>query len=328
MCGIIGYVGPKDGSSIVIEGLKKLEYRGYDSWGIAVKGSSLAVQKQVGKISDFDALDSLPKGSVAVGHTRWATNGSVTQANAHPHTCCKGTVAVVHNGIIENFQELKQELAHHSFSSETDTEIIAHLVEENMEAGMGFETAVKNALTRLEGRFAVVAVSEGSKKVIAARKGSPLVLGIGENEYFVASDIPAFLEHTRNVVFLEDGDVATISDGVSYSDFYGGKLTREPVEISWSVEQASLEGHEHYMIKEILEQRSTVGLAVSQDDAKILKVAKMINDAHGTFFIGCGTAGKVGMVGSYIFSTVAKKHVNDVVGSEFPNYHDFLTPET
>ncbi len=329
MCGIIAYVGPKNGSEIVVEGLKKLEYRGYDSWGIASKGSpGLAIEKQVGKISDFDGVKKLPVASVAIGHTRWATNGSVTQANAHPHTCCKGRVAVVHNGIIENFQDLKKDLYEHDFKSETDTEIIAHLVEDGMESGMEFETAVKNALTKLEGRFAVVAIHADSDKVIAARKGSPLVVGIGEDEYFVASDIPAFLEHTNSVVFLEDGDVVTITDRIDYSDFKGGKLVRTPTTISWNVEQASLNGYAHYMIKEILEQRDTVGLAISQEDEKILKVAKMIKDANGTFFIGCGTAGKVGSVGSYIFSTVAKKHVNEVVGSEFPNYHHFLTDKT
>ncbi|MBN1544482.1 glutamine--fructose-6-phosphate transaminase (isomerizing) [Candidatus Woesearchaeota archaeon] len=329
MCGIIGYVGPRNGTEVVIEGLKRLEYRGYDSWGIAIKcNPSLSVHKQVGRISDFDDLASLPSSSIAVGHTRWATNGSVTKENAHPHTCCRGKVAVVHNGIIENFQELKAGLRSHRFVSETDTEIIAHLIEDNLSAGMRFGDAVKNALTRLDGRFAVVAVSADSKEVVAARKGSPLVVGLGKDEYFIASDIPAFLEHTRNVVFLDDGDVATISDGISFSDFEGGVVQRSPVEITWDVEQASLDGHEHYMIKEILEQRSTVGLAVAQEDARMMKVAKMINEANGTFFIGCGTAGKVGMVGSYIFSVVAKKHVNAVVGSEFPSYHDFLTPKT
>ncbi len=312
----------------MIEGLKKLEYRGYDSWGIAVKGDPVFIEKKVGRISDFDALHSLPVGPAAMGHTRWATNGSVTHANAHPHTCCEGRVAVVHNGIIENFQELKEELSSHSFTSETDTEIIAHIIEDNMGAGMGFEDAVKNALTRLDGRFAVVAMHSSSDKVVAARKGSPLVIGVGDGEYFVASDIPAFLDYTNDVVFLEDGDVAVLHDGIRYSDFYGGRVFRSPVKIDWGVEQAGLDGHSHYMIKEIMEQRSTVGLAVAQQDDKIKKVAKMIDEAYGTFFIGCGTAGKVGTVGSYIFSTVAKKHVNDVVGSEFPNYHHFLTDKT
>ncbi len=331
ICGIIAYIGDKNASDIVINGLKKLEYRGYDSWGIAVKSNpSLAIEKQVGKISDFHALDSLPRGCVAMGHTRWATNGSVTKENAHPHTCCKGEVAVVHNGIIENFQELKQQLAHHNFISETDTEIIAHIIEDNLKAGMSFETAVKNAITRLEGRFAIVALSNSSDKVVAARKGSPLVIGVGKDEYYVASDIPAFLEYTNDVVFMEDGDVAVISpgQGIAYTDFHGGKVSRSPTKISWSIEQASLNGYEHYMLKEIMEQRDTLAQAIVQDDAKVKKIAEMINSAHGTFFIGCGTAGKVGTVGSYVFSKVAKKHVNAVVGSEFPSYHDFLTKDT
>jgi glucosamine--fructose-6-phosphate aminotransferase (isomerizing) len=330
MCGIIAYIGQKDASEIVIEGLKKLEYRGYDSWGIAIKSNpSLAIHKQVGKISDFDALDSLPKGSVAMGHTRWATNGAVTKENAHPHTCCKGKIAVVHNGIIENFQELKEQLSDHDFLSETDTEIIAHIIEDNMEEGMDFEPAVRKALTRLDGRFAIVALSADSDKVVAARKGSPLVLGIGDDGYYIASDIPAFLEHTNNVVFLEDGDFTTISKGkVSYSDFNGKPLSRASQKISWGMEQASLNGYDHYMIKEILEQRSTIKLAISQPEDKMGRIVRMIDEAKGTFFIGCGTAGKVGLVGSYIFSTVAKKHVNAVVGSEFPNYHDFLTKDT
>ncbi len=333
MCGIIAYIGPKDGTSIVIDGLKKLEYRGYDSWGIAVHGNpSIAVEKQVGKISDFNDLDSLPGGRIAMGHTRWATNGAVTQANAHPHTCCTGKIAVVHNGIIENFQELKTELSSHSFTSDTDTEMISHLIEENMHSGMGFEDSVRLALTRLDGRFAVVAMCSETDKVVAARKGSPLVIGQGEDEYFIASDIPAFLEHTDMAVFLEDGDVATISSkpkpNITYTDFYGNRLSRKPTAITWTVEQAGLNGHEHYMIKEILEQRHTLKDAIAHPDQRIQRIADMINDAFGTFFIGCGTAGKVAMVGSYIFSKIAKKHVNVVVGSEFPSYHDFLTDRT
>jgi glucosamine--fructose-6-phosphate aminotransferase (isomerizing) len=331
MCGIIAYLGEKNASEVVINGLKKLEYRGYDSWGISVKSNpGLAITKEVGKISGFDDFSSIPSGSVAMGHTRWATHGSVTRENAHPHTCCKGRVAVVHNGIIENFQELKKQLSHHKFVSETDTEIISHIIEDNLKNGMEFGTAVKNALTRLEGRFAIVAMSADSDYVVAARKGSPLVIGVGENEHFIASDIPAFLEHTNNVVFLEDGDVATLSKGkpIHYSDFYGGKVLRHPTRISWGVEQAGLNGYEHYMIKEIMEQRATLQLAIAQDDGNIMKIADMINSAFGTFFIGCGTAGKVGMLGNYIFSKVAKKHINFTVGSEFPSQHDFLTDKT
>ncbi len=329
MCGIIGYVGQKNAPDIVIDGLKKLEYRGYDSWGISIKkAKSLVITKKVGKISDFHDSDSLPKGSIAMGHTRWATNGPVTQDNAHPHTCCTGMISVVHNGIIENFQSLRKELAHHTFTSDTDTEIVAHLIEDNYKAGMDLQGAVRMALKRLEGRFAIVAMSSEYDEVVAAKKGSPLVIGVADDGYYVASDIPAFLDHTNEVIFMEDGDVARLASDLTFTDFEGTDISRQSKPISWSVEQAGLDGHPHYMIKEILEQRHTIKEAVSHSDAKILKVADMINKAKGTFFIGCGTAGKVGMVSSYMFSTIAKKHVNDVVGSEFPNYHDFLTPET
>jgi glucosamine--fructose-6-phosphate aminotransferase (isomerizing) len=335
MCGIIGYVGNKNCAEIVIEGLKKLEYRGYDSWGIAIKGNPcIAIEKQVGKISDFNKTEQLSEGRtasegrIAMGHTRWATNGAVTQRNAHPHTCCKGNVAVVHNGIIENFQELKKELSDHTFRSETDTEIVAHLVEEELEKGRDFQEAVRKAISRLEGRFAVVIMSDKHDKLVAARKGSPLVVGVGENEHYVASDIPAFLKHTNKVIFLEDGDVASIGTRMEFSDFTGSEVVREPVKIDWNIEQAELNGHEHYMIKEIIEQKDTIRLAIAQDEEKINRIAEMIKKASNVFFVGCGTAGKVGMVGSYIFSTVAKKHVNNFVGSEFPNFHDFLTDKS
>ncbi len=332
MCGIIGYVGSRNASGIVIDGLKKLEYRGYDSWGIAIKHGSIFIRKDVGKISDFDDAASLPVSTVAIGHTRWATHGAVTKANAHPHTCCAGKVAVVHNGIIENFQELRKELSHHDFKSETDTEIVSHLIEDNIRAGLDFEKAVLAALRRLEGRFAIVAMYDDSDKVVAARKGSPLTIGVGKEDYFIASDVPAFLDYTRDVVFMDDGDVAVLSSsGVSrlrFTDMNGAAISRKPVAIDWTVEQAGLDGHEHYMIKEILEQRNTIRLALTQDDSKIMEVARMINEAYGTFFIGCGTAGKVAMVGSYLFSKITKKHINVVVGSEFPSYHDFLTDKT
>ena len=330
MCGIIAYIGDKNASDIVINGLKKLEYRGYDSWGIAVKGNpTLAIHKEIGKISDFDDFSSIPKGSIAMGHTRWATHGGVTKENAHPHTCCNKKIAVVHNGIVENFQELKLSLAGHDFVSETDTEIIAHLIEDNMKQGASFANAVKLSLQRLEGRFAVVAMSSDNSEVVAARKGSPLVIGVGKDDFYIASDVLAFADHTKDVYFLEDGDAAVVSrSGINFSDFKNIAVKRSPVKVSWCMEETSLNGFEHYMIKEILEQKTTLKKALSHGKDKIMHVAQMIKAAKGTFLIGCGTAGKVGLVASYIFSKVAKMHVNPVVGSEFPSYHDFLTENT
>jgi glucosamine--fructose-6-phosphate aminotransferase (isomerizing) len=330
MCGITCYYGQRNASEFVVEGLKKLEYRGYDSWGIGVlSNSKLSIHKEVGKISDFKGISALPRGNIAIGHTRWATHGPVTKENAHPHTNFIDTIAVVHNGIIENFQELKAQLKHHNFRSDTDTEIVAHLIGDNISAGMDFEAAFRNAISALDGRFAIVAVTSRSDKMLAAKKGSPLVIGLGDDEHFIASDILAFADHTRNAVFMEDGDIVVVEKcGVIFKDMNGKTVSRRTTEIDWNLDNVDVGNHAHFMIKEILEQRMTIKKAISHPDSKILKVARMINDAFGTFFIGCGTAGKVGMVGSYIFSSVAKKHVNDVVGSEFPNYHHFLTDKT
>ncbi|MBW2964213.1 glutamine--fructose-6-phosphate transaminase (isomerizing) [Candidatus Woesearchaeota archaeon] len=330
MCGIICYSGLRDAPEVVIEGLNKLEYRGYDSWGVGIHSdSSLAIHKQVGKISDFTDFAALPKGFVAIGHTRWATHGAVTTANAHPHTNRTQSLALVHNGIIENFQELKAQLSHHNFRSETDTEIVVHLIEDNIAAGLHFEDAFREAMKSLKGRFAIVALEAKSGKMVASRRGSPMVVGIGDDEHFIASDILAFSDYTKDTVYMEDGDVAVISNNnLRFTDLDGKAVFRRRTEIDWDVSSTGLDNYEHYMIKEILEQRKTIRQAVSQDDDRILKVARMINEAHGTFFIGCGTAGKVGMVSSYVFSAVARKHINDVVGSEFPNYHHFLTNRT
>ena len=332
MCGIIGYLGPKNGTEIVINGLKALEYRGYDSWGVAIKANpSIAITKDVGKISDFKGVSSLPESSMAIGHTRWSTHGATTKENAHPHTCCRKKIAIVHNGIIENYQALKKELSKHTFTSETDTEIIAHLIEENMDFGYDFETAFKRSLERLEGRFAVVAISEDHNRIVAGRKGSPLVLGVGKSgvkEYFVASDVPAFLEHTNHVIFLEDGDVVSLANDLKITDLKGRPMDRKPVKIDWDVEKAVLGEHDHFMIKEILEQKETVRRAINQPADKIRRIADMINLSGNVFFIGCGTAGKVAQIGTYLFSKIAKKRINFAVGSEFPNYHDFLSRNT
>lgn len=339
MCGIIAYYGDKNAAEIVVDGLKKLEYRGYDSWGVAIKNSSnVFIKKQVGKISAFNDIDQLQVGRIGIGHTRWATNGSVIHKNAHPHTCCNKNFIVVHNGIVENFQELKSSMKNHSFSSETDTEIIAHLIEEQYESGLSFEDSVRSALKKLEGRFAVVALSTKSNKMIATRKGSPLVIGIKSNidsnsndnskEYFVASDIPAFLDHTNDVIFLEDEDIAVINQNLKITNFDNVSQSRYPEKISWNIEEAKLQGYDHYMIKEIMEQRNTINLAISQEKDKINKIVNLINNAKNIYLIGCGTAGKVGMIGEYLFSLIAKKHMTTIFGSEFEHHHEYLNKDS
>ena len=328
MCGIIGYKGTNNATEIVIEGLKKLEYRGYDSWGIALKNKRLIVIKKKGKIGEFSQISDLKESKIAIGHTRWATHGKATEENAHPHTSCDGKIAVVHNGIIENFQELKKELEkNHQFSSETDTEVIPHLIEENM--GLGFEEAVKKAISRIKGRYAVLVLNEDSDKLIAVRKGSPLIIGIKNGEKFIASDIPAFLNHTKKVMYLDDNEMAVIDGDVKFFKLKdGSEAKKRLITIDWDSKQAEKGEYPHFIIKEIMEQKDTIARAINQNDEDIIRIANKINKAYGTFFTGCGTAGKVCHMGEYIFAKVAKKHVNFVVSSEFPNYNHFLTDKT
>jgi glucosamine--fructose-6-phosphate aminotransferase (isomerizing) len=331
MCGIIGYVGNKDAAPILLDSLKKLEYRGYDSFGFATSSNgAIHLEKSTGKISESGIpLGKLP-GNMGIGHTRWATHGGVTKENSHPHTDCKQQIVVVHNGIIENYQELKKELLErgHKFRSETDTEIIPHLIEENLK--LGFEKAVKKAVEFLKGRYAIVVMEKGSEEIIAVRRGSPLIIGAGEGENFVASDIPAFLDHTRNVMYLDNSQIAVLSrTGIKfYSLDNGQEIRKRVITIDWDAEQARKGDYPHFMIKEIMEQKETIMRAINQDEKDIQRIASEINRAFGTFFVGCGTAGKVCLTGEYIFSKVAKKHVNFCFGSEFPNYHHFLKPST
>ena len=328
MCGIIGYKGGKNASELVLEGLKNLEYRGYDSWGIAgLSGSDIEVVKSIGKISEAGKVKT-GSCTVAIGHTRWSTHGTVTKANAHPQVDCTGKIAVVHNGIIENYQELKKLLGSHKFISDTDTEILPHMIEERL-GSMSFENAVKEVSGQIKGRSAFVAINSGEDRIVAVRKGTPLIVGTGENEFFIASDINAFLKHTRRVQYLDDNEMAVIGTAARFFKIDGGEtITKRIVEISWKPEEAKKEGYRHFLIKEIMEQKDTLWRAINQDESKITSVAADINKAYGTFLIGCGTAGKVAMTGEYLFSKIANKHVNAYVASEFPNYSHYLTPES
>lgn len=328
MCGIIAYKGEKNASEIVLEGLKNLEYRGYDSWGIAgFSGSEIDLVKSVGKISEARSA-GLPSGTVAIGHTRWSTHGTVTKANAHPHLDCKGRIAVVHNGIVENYQELKKLLGSHKFSSDTDTEVIPHMIEEKMN-GMSFEKAVTEVSRQINGRSAFVAINSGTDEIIAVRKGTPLIVGTGEKEFFIASDINAFLKHTRRVQYLDDNEMVVIGTAARFLNLETGEtLNKRVIEISWKPEEAKKDGYMHFLIKEIMEQKDTLWRAINQDESRITSVAADVNAAYGTFLVGCGTAGKVCMAGEYLFSKIANKHVNAYVASEFPNYSNYLTPKS
>ncbi|MBI2663575.1 glutamine--fructose-6-phosphate transaminase (isomerizing) [Candidatus Woesearchaeota archaeon] len=326
MCGIIAYKGNKNSTNIILNGLKILEYRGYDSWGVASKNDKIHIFKEIGKIGEINKIN-LPNAKIAIGHTRWATTGSITKENAHPHLSCDNKIAVVHNGIIENYEELKKNLKNHRFVSETDTEIIPHLIEENINLGL-FE-AVKKVANLLEGRSAFIVISEYSDDLIAVRKGAPLILGISNDEYFIASDIPAFLDYTKNVNYLDDNEMVVIKDNPTFFNFEtGDEIKKRIITIEWDKEQARKGRYDHYLIKEIMEQKETINRAINQDESEIQKIANEINNAFGTFFVGCGTAGKVCHAGEYLYSKIAKKHINFVVASEFSNYKHFLTDKT
>jgi len=322
MCGIIAYRGKRNASEIVVKGLKKLEYRGYDSWGIVIKDKEFFLKKEVGKVTDF--MEELQKSNLAMGHTRWATHGGVTKENAHPHFSCNDELMIIHNGIVDNFQELKKELKGHRFVSETDTEVIAHLIESYLDEG--YEEAVFKAIKRLEGRFAILIIFKDRDKIIAARRGSPLIVGVEDDGCFVASDIPAFLEYTNKVMYIDDNEMVVINDDVRFYNLdTREEIKKRLITIDWKIEEAEKGGYDHFMLKEIMEQKSTIMKAINQDKYKLLYVSDKIKKAFGTFLVGCGTAGKVCHTAEYFFSKIAGLHINFAFASEFVNYHSFLT---
>ncbi len=330
MCGIIGYKGERNASEVVIKGLKTLEYRGYDSWGISLKeNGNLKVIKRMGKIGVVNNVN-ISGSDLGMGHTRWATHGGVTEENAHPHSSNNGNITVVHNGIIENFQELRRKLKDkgYKFKSETDTEIIPILIEEHMKE-FDFVEAVRKALLELEGSYAVVVMNKEFDGLVCARKESPLVIGVGEGEYFIASDVPAFLEYTRNVIFLDDLELAVIKDDIVAENIdTNEKVETEIKKIEWSPEQAMKGDFEHFMLKEIYEQPEALRRAITYTDSEINELAKKVNGAFGTFFVACGTAFHACITASYLFSSVVNKHVNLSHAHEFPCYEQFITDKT
>ncbi|PYX77353.1 MAG: glutamine--fructose-6-phosphate transaminase (isomerizing) [Acidobacteria bacterium] len=350
MCGIVGYVGKKRVVPVIIEGLRRLEYRGYDSAGIAVAGNGdgLQVRRAEGKLRNLEETIRLKPldGTYGIGHTRWATHGRPTEENAHPHRDCSGHVVVVHNGIIENYLALKKRLIEegHKFTTETDTEVIAHLVEKYfLNPGNGhrpsLEEAVRKAVRDLTGVFAlaVIAVDEPNK-IVAARNGPPAVIGLGKDEYFVASDVPAILYHTRDLFFLADGDLAVISsDGVQLSDFNGQPIVRQVQHVTWDPIMAEKGGFKHFMLKEIYEQpravRDTTLGRVSQDTGHVFldemeiteaefRVVKKINIA------ACGTSWHAAQAGKFMIESLARVPVEVDYASEWRYRDPILGPDT
>jgi glucosamine--fructose-6-phosphate aminotransferase (isomerizing) len=343
MCGIIGYVGKKAASPILLEGLRRLEYRGYDSAGVAVvSGDNLLVRKKVGRIDKGLArlLKSEPAlGNLGIGHTRWATHGRPTEENAHPHRDCKGDIVVVHNGIVENYLALKQQLQHegHVFKTETDTEIIAHLVEKHFEGNL--EEAVRTAVKELDGVFALAVIARTDPyKIVAARNGPPVVIGIGDNEYFVASDVPAILSHTQDMFFLADGDMAILTpDGVSLCDFDGRLVHRQVTHILWNPIEAEKGGYQHFMLKEIFEQpravRDTTLGRVGQETGRIFLDEMDITPAEFAAFkqvkiIACGTSWHAGLSGKFMIEKLARIPCEVDYGSEFRYRDPIVIPDT
>src|SRR5512140_3714607 len=291
MCGIVGYVGKKSVVPVIIEGLRRMEYRGYDSAGIAVSGngSGLEIRRAEGKLRNLEeAIRQKPlHGTYGIGHTRWATHGRPTEENAHPHRDCTGKIVVVHNGIIENYLDLKLELQRqgHKFVTETDTEIVAHLVEREMKDD-GLENAVRRALMLMRGLFALVLISaDDPEKIVAVRNGPPIVVGLGDGEFFVASDIPAILSHTRDVIFLADEEMAIVTRaGVHFTDFFGRAVSKATQRVLWDPIMAAKAGYKHFMLKEISEQptaaRETILGRVSQDTGKVFLEEIALTDAQ------------------------------------------------
>jgi glucosamine--fructose-6-phosphate aminotransferase (isomerizing) len=332
MCGIIGYIGSKPVVPVLVDGLRRLEYRGYDSAGVAVvRDGRIEIRRSAGKLANLEtsiAQDPLD-GEYGLGHTRWATHGRPTEENAHPHRDCSGRIVVVHNGIIENYLELKRQLQAegHAFVTETDTEIVAHLVEREMR-GDGLEAAVRRALTQLRGLFAIVLMTtDDPGKIVAARNGPPVVVGVGDGEFFVASDIPAILAHTRDVVFLGDEEMAVVTrDGIAFSDFAGRPIEKAPTRVTWDPIQAERAGYKHFMLKEIFEQptaaRETILGRVSLDRGLVfLEEVNLTEDelraVDKVTVLACGTSWHAAQVGKFMIEQLAGLPVEVDYGSEY-----------
>jgi glucosamine--fructose-6-phosphate aminotransferase (isomerizing) len=343
MCGIVGYIGSRKAVPIILEGLRRLEYRGYDSAGLAVYcgDNRLEVRRAQGKLRNLEeAIRMNPiEGSCGIGHTRWATHGRPTEENAHPHRDCHGDVVVVHNGIVENYLPLKQRLQSegHVFKTETDTEVIAHLIEERLNGNL--EEAVRGAVKEISGVFALAAISRSDpNKIVAARNGPPVVIGIGDNEYFVASDVPAILNHTRDMFFLADGDMAVLTPaGVRLSDFDGRPVNRQVSHILWDPIMAEKGGYKHFMLKEIFEQpravRDTTLGRVGQETGRIFLDEMDIRPEEFARFrqvkiIACGTSWHAGLSGKFMIEKLARLPVEVDYGSEFRYRDPIVQPDT
>ena len=331
MCGIVGYVGSGEATPFLIEGLTKLEYRGYDSAGIAVfNGTDVVIEKSVGRLSSLEQKieSNMPVGQLGIGHTRWATHGRPSDRNSHPHSDCTGNFVVVHNGIIENYLQLKEDLIAkgHEFLSETDTEVVAHLVEELYDGDL--QSTVKKVLKKIEGSYSLVFMSKHEPdKLICTKQDNPLVIGLGEGENFIASDIPAIINRTRRTYIISDGETAVVTkDSVWVTNREGVPITKKVFEVNWDAGAAEKGGYEHFMCKEIYEQpkaiRETMSARLAKDDTAVvmdeLKWSKeYLSSISKIFIVACGTAYHAGFVGKYYIEKLARIPVEVDIASEF-----------
>jgi len=341
MCGIVGYIGKRRAKEVLLDGLKRLEYRGYDSAGIAlVEEEELVIVKRAGKIRGLEECVAANdfKATIGIGHTRWATHGRPTDENAHPHHDCKGELAVIHNGIIENYLELKEQLLNkgHRFASQTDTEVLAHLFEEHYRGDL--EKAVREGLRHVKGAFAIAVISKDAQEIVAAKTSSPLVIGLGEGENFLASDIPAILPYTRKMLFLEDGELAVLTaDSVKLSKFNGERVERELQEILWDPVTAQKGGYKHFMLKEIHEQPQAVedtirGRYSLEEGEVFLEELNLdrskIKRIRNIYFVACGTSYHAGLTARYLWQDWLRLPLGVELGSEFRYSNPYIDEDT
>ncbi|ADL58217.1 glutamine--fructose-6-phosphate transaminase (isomerizing) [Methanothermobacter marburgensis] len=333
MCGIVACILKDNRAApVLLECVRRLEYRGYDSVGIATADPMINIKKDRGKIDEVDSeldLADLP-GSMGIAHVRWATHGLPTAENAHPHTDCTGEIAVVHNGIIENYLEVKEELESegHVFRSETDTEVIPHLIEKYMDEGMDLEAATATALRKLKGAYAIAAISSREPgRVVGARKESPLIVGVGDGEFFLASDVPAILNHTKNIIYLDDGEMVIIDGDVRIRDLDGNTVSKEVHVIDWTADMAEKAGYDHFMIKEIHEEPGAVRDTLTEMD-DVMRVVKEIGEVERVCFVACGTSYHASLVGKYLFESILGIPTDVILASEFRYSARALTDRT
>lgn len=331
MCGIFAVTGDQNNQAgkTVLDGLKKLEYRGYDSWGVCITSDSRHITtKDIGKISD--ASVSFPNSSQAIGHSRWATHGGVTKENAHPHSY--KTVTLVHNGIFENYADEKRRLEKngHTFLSQTDTEVIAHLIFNELENKKTPEQAVRLVSKKITGRFSLLVMVEGFEGIIAARRGSPLIVGRAKNSTYIASDIPAFLEYTRTVNYLDDDEMAVVKNAeVSFFRMDSGEsVLKRDIEVSWKDEVADKGDYDHFMIKEIFDQKSSLESAINHTDEEIERFVQALQSGNGVYLVACGTAFISSKAAQYFFARVSGRKINVVEASEMPAFESFINEKT